>query len=101
MRSRGRRKSKGALCYFEQSDALGAVLDHVFRCAARAGDAGARKQPPPRQKMLEYLGAYFDYIAATVVSCVVQRSDAVRRRQRTDAKAAKEYFRPPSGSWPI
>src|ERR1700683_1916043 len=50
--------------YFKDKDALyEAVLDHVF------GGLRARVMPAlesdsaPRQKMLEYVGAYFDYIA--------------------------------------
>src|SRR5471030_2855069 len=49
--------------YFKDKDALyDAVLDHVF------GGLRTRVMPvlesklPPKQKLLEYLGAYFDYI---------------------------------------
>src|SRR5277367_1755683 len=51
--------------YFKDKDSLyEAVLDHVF------GGLRARVMPvlesdlAPRKKMLEYVGAYFDYIAA-------------------------------------
>jgi AcrR family transcriptional regulator len=51
---------------------------------------------PPRQKMLEYLGAYFDYIAANpriprVVQAEWMRASAGTSRMQ---RVAKEYFRP-------
>jgi AcrR family transcriptional regulator len=51
---------------------------------------------PPRQKMLEYLGAYFDYIAENprfprVVQSQWMRSGAGTARMQ---RVAKEYFRP-------
>jgi AcrR family transcriptional regulator len=51
---------------------------------------------PPRQKMLEYLGAYFDYIAANprfprvVQSEWMGSGEGTARMQRV----AKEHFRP-------
>lgn len=53
-------------------------------------------QLPPRPKMLEYLGAYFDYIAANprfprVVQAEWMRSGAGSARMQ---RVAKEYFRP-------
>ena len=86
--------------YFKDKDALyEAVLDHVF------GGLRARVMPvlesklPPRQKMLEYLGAYFDYIAANprfprVVQAEWMRSGAGSAPMQ---RVAKEYFRPISG----
>jgi TetR/AcrR family transcriptional regulator len=83
--------------YFKDKDALyAAVLDHVF------GGLRARVMPvlesklPPRRKMLEYLGTYFDYIAANprfprVVQAEWMRSDAGAAGMQ---RVAKEYFRP-------
>src|SRR6202142_1215708 len=82
--------------YFKDKDALyEAVLDHVF------GGMQARVTPvldsklPPRQKMLEYLGAYFDYIAANprfprVVQAEGMGSGAGSPRMQ---RVAGEYFR--------
>lgn len=84
--------------YFKDKDSLyEAVLDHVF------GGLRARVMPvlegerPARQKMLEYVGAYFDYIAANprfprLVQAEWMRAGAkgTVRMQRV----AKEYFRP-------
>jgi len=83
--------------YFKDKDALyEAVLDHVF------GGLRDRVMPvldsplPPRRKMLEYLGTYFDYIAANprfprVVQAEWMRSGAGNARMQ---RVAKEYFRP-------
>src|SRR5271156_5640606 len=83
--------------YFKDKDALyEAVLDHVF------GGLRARVMPvldsklPPRQKMLEYVGTYFDYIAANprfprVVQAEWMRSGEGSPRMQ---RVAREYFRP-------
>jgi TetR/AcrR family transcriptional regulator len=83
--------------YFKDKDALyEAVLDHVF------GGLRARVMPvlesdlAPRKKMLEYVGAYFDYIAANprfprVVQAESMRAGTASARMQ---RVAKEYFRP-------
>jgi TetR/AcrR family transcriptional regulator len=83
--------------YFKDKDALyEAVLDHVF------GGLRARVMPvlesdlSPRRKMLEYVGAYFDYIAANarfprVVQAESMRAGTASARMQ---RVAKEYFRP-------
>jgi TetR/AcrR family transcriptional regulator len=83
--------------YFKDKDALyDAVLDHVF------GGLRARVMPvlesklAPREKMLQYLGTYFDYIAANprfprVVQGEWVRSGAGAARMQ---RVAKEHFRP-------
>ena len=83
--------------YFKDKDALyEAVLDHVF------GGLRARVMPvlesnlAPRRKMLEYVGAYFDYIAANprfprVVQAEWMRAGESSARMQ---RVAKEYFRP-------
>jgi len=83
--------------YFKDKDALyEAVLDHVF------SGLRARVMPvlecdlPPRQKMLEYLGAYFDYIAANPRFPRVVQSEWMRSGEGTSRmqRVAQEYFRP-------
>jgi TetR/AcrR family transcriptional regulator len=83
--------------YFKDKDALyEAVLDHVFS-GLRARVVPVLESPlPPRQKMLEYLGTYFDYIAANprfprVVQAEWMRSGAGSARMQ---RVAKEYFAP-------
>ena len=83
--------------YFKDKDSLyEAVLDHVF--------GGLRDHvlpllegiSSPRKKMLDYVGAYFDYIAANpqfprVVQAEWMRSGA---KSAPMQRVAKEYFRP-------
>jgi TetR/AcrR family transcriptional regulator len=83
--------------YFEDKDALyEAVLDHVFSGLRARVMPVLESKLPPRQKMLDYLGAYFDYIAANprfprVVQAEWMRSGAGSARMQ---RVAKEYFRP-------
>ncbi len=83
--------------YFKDKDALyEAVLDHVFSGLRARVMPVLDSKLPPRRKMLEYLGAYFDYIAANprfprVVQGEWMRSGAGSARME---RVAKEYFRP-------
>jgi len=83
--------------YFKDKDALyEAVLDHVFSGLRERVMPVLESGLPPRQKMLEYLGAYFDYIAANprfprVVQGEWMRSGAGSAPMQ---RVAKEYFRP-------
>jgi len=84
--------------YFKDKDALyEAVLDHVF------GGLQDRVMPvldsklPPRQKMLEYLGTYFDYIAANPRFPRVVQAEWMRSGGKGSSpmqRVAKQYFRP-------
>lgn len=84
--------------YFKDKDALyEAVLDHVF------SGLRARVMPvldsalPPREKMLEYLGRYFDYIAANPWFPRVVQAEWMRSGAQGIApmkRVAKKYFRP-------
>jgi TetR/AcrR family transcriptional regulator len=83
--------------YFKDKDALyEAVLDHVFSGLRARVMPVLESKLPPRRKMLEYLGAYFDYIAANprfprVVQGEWMRSGAGSARMQ---RVAREYFRP-------
>src|SRR5208337_4836545 len=83
--------------YFKDKDALyEAALDHVFSGMRERVMPVLESELPPRQKMLAYLGAYFDYIAANprfprVVQGEWMRSGAGAARMQ---RVAKEYFRP-------
>jgi TetR/AcrR family transcriptional regulator len=83
--------------YFKDKDALyEAVLDQVFSGLRARVMPVLESKLPPRQKMLEYVGTYFDYIAANprfprVVQSEWMRSGAGRARMQ---RVAKEYFRP-------
>ncbi|MGA9791579.1 MAG: TetR/AcrR family transcriptional regulator [Terriglobales bacterium] len=96
--ARAARVNKALLYYyFKDKDALyEAVLDHVFSGLRARVMPVLDSQLPPRQKMLEYLGTYFDYIAANprfprVVQGEWVRSGAGAVRMQ---RIAKEYFRP-------
>ncbi len=73
------------------------MLDHVFS-GLRARVVPVLESPlPPRQKMLDYLGAYFDYIAANPRFPRVVQAEWVRspdKRTGHMQHIAKEYFRP-------
>ena len=84
--------------YFKDKEALyAAVLDHVFSGLRARVTPVLASEAPPRQKMLQYLGAYFDYIAENprfprVVQAEWMRSPGKRTAQMEGI--AKEYFRP-------
>jgi TetR/AcrR family transcriptional regulator len=83
--------------YFKDKDALyGAVLDHVFTGLRARVMPVLDSKLPPREKLLQYLGTYFDYIAANprfprVVQGEWVRSGAGAVRMQ---RVAREYFRP-------
>src|SRR5580693_4207978 len=83
--------------YFKDKDALyKAVLDHVFGGLLDRVMPVLTSQLSPRQKMLDYLGTYFDYIAANprfprVVQGEWVRAGAGALRME---RIAKQYFRP-------
>jgi TetR/AcrR family transcriptional regulator len=84
--------------YFKDKDALyAAVLDEVFSGLRARVMPVLESALPPRRKMLEYVGAYFDYIAANpqfprVVQAEWMRSGAEGSPHMR--RIAKEYFRP-------
>ena len=84
--------------YFKDKDALyEAVLDHVFSGMRARVMPVLESELPPRQKMLEYLGAYFDYIAANPRFPRVVQGEWMRSGAKGSARmqrVAKKYFRP-------
>src|ERR1700686_2994489 len=83
--------------YFKDKDSLyEAALDHVFGGLLDRVMPVLESDLPPRKKMLEYVGTYFDYIAAhpqfpRVVQAEWMRSGA---KSASMQRVAKEYFRP-------
>ena len=72
--------------YFKDKNALyEAALDHVFSGLRARVAPVLDSDLPPRQKMLEYVGAYFDYIAANPRFPRVVQGEWVR----SGAKAAR------------
>jgi TetR/AcrR family transcriptional regulator len=97
--ARAARVNKALLYYyFKDKEAIyQAVLDHVFSGLRDTVVPMLESDLPPRQKVLNYLGAYFDYIAANPrVPRVVQgewiRSGSDRIGQMK--RVAQSYFRP-------
>ena len=96
--ARAARVNKALLYYyFKDKDALyEAVLDHVFSGLRARVMPVLDSRLPPRQKILEYLGTYFDYIAANPRFPRVVQGEWVRtgagavRMERV----ARQYFRP-------
>ena len=84
--------------YFKDKDALyEAVLDHVFSGMRARVMPVLESKLPPRRKMLEYLGAYFDYIAANPRFPRVVQGEWMRSGAKGNARmqrVAKKYFRP-------
>jgi TetR/AcrR family transcriptional regulator len=83
--------------YFKDKDALyEAVLDHVFSGLWAQVTPVLDSDLPPRQKMLDYLGAYFDYIAANPRFPRVVQGEWVRSGAKGSAmqRVARRYFRP-------
>src|SRR5271156_1796168 len=84
--------------YFKDKDALyEAVLDHVFSGLRARVMPVLESKLPPRKKMLEYLGAYFDYIAANPRFPRVVQGEWMRSGVKGSPRMqriAKKYFRP-------
>ncbi len=83
--------------YFKDKDALyEAVLDHVFSGLRARVVPVLDSALPPREKMLEYLGTYFDYIAANPQFPRVVQAEWMRSGAHSSSmqRVAREYFRP-------
>jgi TetR/AcrR family transcriptional regulator len=84
--------------YFKDKDALyDAVLDNVFTGLLAKVMPVLDSNDPPRPKLLNYVGAYFDYIAANPRIPRVVQGEWMRsgsRPTRHLEHIAKEYFQP-------
>jgi TetR/AcrR family transcriptional regulator len=97
--ARAARVNKALLYYyFQDKDALyAAVLDHVFSGLVAQVEPVLESSLGPREKMVAYLGAYFDYIAANPQFPRVVQAEWMRLGARGSApmqRIAKKYFRP-------
>ncbi|MGA8493286.1 MAG: TetR/AcrR family transcriptional regulator [Terriglobales bacterium] len=84
--------------YFKDKEALyGAVLDHVFGgLIAHVGEVLSRDLPP-REKILAYAGAHFDYVASHPMYPPIVQSEmmgAGRGSANHLEPIVKKYFRP-------
>ena len=84
--------------YFKDKDALyEAVLDHVFSGLRDRVMPVLESELEPREKLLQYLGCYFDYIAANPRFPRVVQAEWMRVGPRGNpqmARIAREYFAP-------
>jgi TetR/AcrR family transcriptional regulator len=84
--------------YFKDKVALyEAVLDHVFSGLRARVVPVLESKLSPREKMLEYVGTYFDYIAANPRFPRVVQAEWTRSPGKQSARMeqiAREYFRP-------
>ena len=84
--------------YFKDKEALyGAVLDQVFGGLIACVGEVLSRDLPPREKILAYAGAHFDYVAShPMYPRIVQGEMMGAGRGRTNhlARIAKKYFHP-------
>ena len=84
--------------YFKDKEALhAAVIDQVFSGLMAVVHEALSRDLPPREKILAYVGAHFDYIASHYVySRIVQREMIRGGRSGTPQfeRMVKQYFRP-------
>ena len=97
--ARAARVNKALLYYYyKDKDSLyGAVLDLVFGGLTQAVNVPLSSNLPPREKLLAYAGAHFDYIAGhPTYPGIVQREMMSLGRGRSVhiERIAKQYFRP-------
>ncbi len=84
--------------YFKDKDALyEAVLDHVFSGLRERVMPVLESKLEPREKLLQYLGCYFDYIAANPRFPRVVQAEWMRVGPKGNPqmlRIAREYFAP-------
>jgi len=97
--ARAARVNKALLYYyFKDKDALyAAVLDHVFSGMRERVLPILESDLEPREKLMRYVGAYFDYIAANPLFPRVVQSEWMRVGMHGSPqifRIAREYFAP-------
>ncbi len=84
--------------YFRNKETLyGAVLDQVFSGLAAAVGAALDRELPPREKLLAWAGAHFDYIASEPIYPRVVLREMMRAGRRGSPhirRIAQKYLRP-------
>jgi TetR/AcrR family transcriptional regulator len=97
--ARGAHVNKALLYYyFKDKEALyRAVLDHVFSGLTETIYAALDSSLPPREKILTYAGAHFDYIANNPLYPRIVHAELTRARAGNTAqfeRIVQQYFRP-------
>jgi TetR/AcrR family transcriptional regulator len=85
--------------YYKDKETLyGAVLDHVFGGLSDSIQAALSSDLPPREKLLAYVGAHFDYIASHPLYPRITQSEMMRAAHGKAAphlkRISKQYFVP-------
>ena len=84
--------------YFKDKESLyRAVLDHVFSGLAETINVAFESSLPPREKILAYVGAHFDYIANHALYPRIVHAELTRTRTGNTAqfeRIVQQYFRP-------
>jgi TetR/AcrR family transcriptional regulator len=84
--------------YFKDKETLyGAVLDHVFGGLTQSIQEALSSDLPPREKLLAYAGAHFDYIASHPLYPRIAQGEMMRAARGGAPqleRIVKQYFRP-------
>src|SRR5712672_311928 len=84
--------------YFEDKETLyGAVLDNAFSGMKTTVFQVLDSELPPREKMLAYVGAYFDFIASNQIYPKLMQREMMRAREGHSVhidRLVKTYFQP-------
>src|ERR1700694_1103408 len=84
--------------YFKDKETLyGAVLDHAFSGLKATVFRVLDSDLPPRQKIMTYVGTYFDFIASNQVYPKLMQREMMRAREGHSPhieKLVKNYFQP-------
>jgi TetR/AcrR family transcriptional regulator len=84
--------------YFKDKETLyGAVLDHAFSGMKTTVFHVLDSETPPREKILAYVGAYFDFIASNQIYPKLMQREMMRAREGHSVhidRLVKSYFQP-------
>jgi TetR/AcrR family transcriptional regulator len=84
--------------YFEDKETLyGAVLDHAFSGMTATVFHVLDSDLPPREKIMAYAGAYFDFIASNQIYPKLMQREMLRAREGSSVhidRLVKTYFQP-------
>src|SRR6202521_4551714 len=84
--------------YFKDKETLyGAVLDHAFSGMRSTVFQVLDSDLPPREKIMAYVGAYFDFIASNQIYPKLMQREMMRAREGDSVhlnRLVKTYFQP-------
>lgn len=97
--ARAARVNKALLYYYfkDKETLYGAVLDHAFSGMKTTVFHVLDSDLPPREKIMAYAGAYFDFIASNQIYPKLMQREMMRAREGDSVhidQLVKTYFRP-------